>query len=238
MSTNSQRQSPQGEDVLPHVGVVREESDVANSHASLQGQHQPPPQQEHHVNFQMNGQAFTAPHPKPPPPFQQQLSQRKGRSNYIHDETMALLDILERRLPIGPEEWDAVSDEHALNFPKRSVDSIRRKFAGLHRRQPGTGNPNCPPEVEQAKRIKQLIGERANIGTQDEEFDLASQSFISPNVDKEIQQINSPPQSTNTSTSSISVSAISTSVAVPAPQPMAHARGQSLAIGRSVRAGG
>ena len=102
---------------------------------------------------------------------------------------MALLDILERRLPIGPEEWDAVSDEHAINFPKRSVDSIRQKFAGLHRRQAGTGNPNCPPEVEQTKRIKHLIGERVNIGTQDKEFDLASQSFNAPNVDKEIQQI-------------------------------------------------
>ena len=191
MSTNSQGESPQGEDVLPHVGVVCEEKET-------------------------NGQAFTAPLPKPLP----LKSQRKGRSNYIHDETMALLDILERRLPIGPEEWDAVLDEHALNFPKRSVDSIRRKFAGLHRRQPGTGNPNCPPEVEQAKRIKHLIGARANIGTQDEEFDLASQLFISPNVDKEIQQINSPPHSTNTSTS-----LISTSVAVPAPQPMVHTSG-------------
>ena len=226
MSTNSQGESPQGEDVLPHAGVVCEEKET-------------------------NGQAFTAPLLKPPP----LKSQRKGRSNYIHDETMALLDILERRLPIGPEEWDAVSDEHALNFTRRTVDSIKRKFAGLHRRQPGTGSPNCPMEVGQAKRIKHLIGARANIGTQEEDFDLASQSFISPNVDKEIQQINSPPQTTNTSTSSISTSvtvpapqpmahargqspAISTSVAVPAPQPMAHARGQSPAIGRSVRAGG
>ena len=160
MSTNSQEESPQGEDVLPHAGVVCEEKET-------------------------NSQAFTAPLLKPPP----LKSQRKGRSNYIHDETMALLDILERRLPIGPEEWDVVSDEHALNFPKRSVDSIRRKFAGLHRRQPGTGNPNCPPEVEQAKRIKHLIGARANIGTQDEEFDLASQSFFLPMLTKKFNEL-------------------------------------------------
>ena len=51
MSINSQRESLQGEDVLPHAGVVREENDVADSHASLQGLDQPPPQHEHQVSF-------------------------------------------------------------------------------------------------------------------------------------------------------------------------------------------
>ncbi|KAI0559533.1 hypothetical protein FGB62_144g13 [Gracilaria domingensis] len=46
----------------------------------------------------------------------------------------------------------------------RNVDSLRRKFAGLHRQKVSTGNSHCPSGVQRAKRIHGLIKEKSEIG--------------------------------------------------------------------------
>ena len=96
---------------------------------------------------------------------------RTGIGNYMLPETMNLLEVLEDVLPIGSEEWEEALARHSLNYPGRDKPSIARKFATLHRKQIPTGDPNCPPEVRAAKRIKYLIGPKAAIGSGEENFD-------------------------------------------------------------------
>ena len=94
---------------------------------------------------------------------------------------MYLLSVLEEVLPIGPEEWDEVVNKHAVGcrwIPGRDVDSIRRKFASLHRKQIPTGDPNMPEDVKLAKRIKYMIGDKANIGDGEEEYQLEQAEFV------------------------------------------------------------
>ena len=63
--------------------------------------------------------------------------------------------------------------EHSQNYPGRDIESIRRKYNSLHRKQVQTGNPNIPPEILAAKRVKQKIGDKADIGGgEDDNFDL------------------------------------------------------------------
>ena len=95
---------------------------------------------------------------------QQQQRNPIARTNYTKIEIKALLNILEDVLPIGPDQWNEVVETHSLNYPGRDVVSIRRKYSKLHRIQIPTGDPHCPPEVKQAKRIKYKIGEKAEIG--------------------------------------------------------------------------
>ena len=96
-----------------------------------------------------------------------------GKSNYTRDELLSLFAVMERILPIGTEEWEQVQMEHSQNYPGRDIESIRRKYNSLHRKQVPTGNPNIPPEILAAKRIKQKIGDKADVGGgEDENFDL------------------------------------------------------------------
>ena len=74
-----------------------------------------------------------------------------GKSNYSREELLSLFSVMERILPIGTEEWEQVLMEHSKEYPGRDVDSIRRKYNSLHRKQVQTGNPNIPPEILAAK---------------------------------------------------------------------------------------
>lgn len=107
---------------------------------------------------------------------QQQGGRRPGAGNYSKAELSLLLDVLEEKLPIGPDQWADIVNTHVANgYPGRDVDSIRRKYSTLHRKSSPTGDPDMPPEVRQAKRIKfKEIGEKANIGDagQDQAYDL------------------------------------------------------------------
>eukprot|EP00521_Asterionellopsis_glacialis_P015948 CAMPEP_0195305870 /NCGR_PEP_ID=MMETSP0707-20130614/36912_1 /TAXON_ID=33640 /ORGANISM="Asterionellopsis glacialis, Strain CCMP134" /LENGTH=133 /DNA_ID=CAMNT_0040370077 /DNA_START=17 /DNA_END=418 /DNA_ORIENTATION=- len=87
----------------------------------------------------------------------------KRGQGYSIEETLSFLDILERILPIGSDEWDSVLREHDEKYSeqKRDVNSLKRKFGKLYRTQIPTGDPNCPPEVVRAKRISRDIKERA-----------------------------------------------------------------------------
>ena len=81
--------------------------------------------------------------PKPIPAFifvSSTMSRKKGGrkaglGNYGRDETKFLLDTLEGILPIGPDEWQEATDIHSAAYPGRDVESIRRKFATLHRKK-------------------------------------------------------------------------------------------------------
>lgn len=100
------------------------------------------------------------------------VSNRRPRINYTRTELMNLLRILERVVPVDSAEWQDVAEEHGASFPTRDVESLKKKFSQLHRRKAGTGNPNIPPEVQLAKEVHHLIGDKALIGTGDEIFDM------------------------------------------------------------------
>ena len=85
-----------------------------------------------------------------------------------------MLDLVEEKLPIGPEEWSMVATAHSGRWPqtRRTEESIRRKFQLLYRNKMETGNPSCPPAVSRAKHIRKMILEKADCSGGEEEYDL------------------------------------------------------------------
>ena len=88
-------------------------------------------------------------------------------ANYSNEEVEFLLSCVRSRLPIGPEEWKLVENDHKEKFPEveRSYGSLRKKFNSYANAKIQTGNPHCPPEVREAKRIVELIKDDADIIT-------------------------------------------------------------------------
>ena len=92
-------------------------------------------------------------------------------------EIQVLLTSIERILPIGMLEWDAVLNVHEREFPDgttRTREGLKRKFASLYKLQMPTGDPNFPPDVLRAKRLYQEIKKKAEVaegGEDEEEWD-------------------------------------------------------------------
>ena len=80
--------------------------------------------------------------------------------------------------PIGPYEWEEVADAHSQQYPGRDVESLRRKYTTTHMRKVPTGDPTCPAEVRLAKRVKMLIGEKADLGEAENEYDMESKNLL------------------------------------------------------------
>jgi hypothetical protein len=99
------------------------------------------------------------------------------RHNYSKDELLHFLRIMHDHMPIGGNEWDIVLKQHSLSYPGREVESLRCKFAQLHRVKTPTEDPRCPQEVKRAKRIKYIISSCADIRDGTEEMDLATGTF-------------------------------------------------------------
>ena len=93
---------------------------------------------------------------------------------------MHLLNVMFEVLPICPDEWDEVLSRHTMQFPNRSVDSIRRKYQELHRKDVPTGDPHCPADVRLAKRVKYVIGDKAEMGGGEESYILEENRFTVP----------------------------------------------------------
>lgn len=70
-----------------------------------------------------------------------------------------MLDLAEEMLPVNIPAWNKVAEEYNKKFPKdeRTGVSLKRKYYALLKIRMPTGDPRCPPEVRQAKRIKRLI---------------------------------------------------------------------------------
>ena len=75
---------------------------------------------------------------------QQQGGRHVGAGNCTKDWVLHMLYIMEEILPIGQDEWDEVVSRHSIGFPGRDIDSIRRKYATLHRKSIPTGDPSMP----------------------------------------------------------------------------------------------
>ena len=108
---------------------------------------------------------------------------RAGSSNYTDAEVRNLFGVLREVLPIGPDEWQEALDKHSENYPGRELDSICRKYATSHRKPVPTGDPTCPWHVREAKAIKYLIGQKAELGDGEEIFDIEGGTFAYTTLD-------------------------------------------------------
>jgi hypothetical protein len=100
----------------------------------------------------------------------------RGRAaDYTREELVHFLDIASSIKPKSQTDWERVLDLHNVEYAykNRSVESLRRKFAFLHRKKIPTGDPDCPVEVRLAKRLKYPIGARADMGDGAEELNLS-----------------------------------------------------------------
>jgi hypothetical protein len=81
---------------------------------------------------------------------------KTGSVGYKQDELLFLLDIMESRLPVGPDQWELVLTKHNETYAahNRSVSSLKRAYQNLLRKTMPTGDPDCPPKVRKAKQIE------------------------------------------------------------------------------------
>ncbi|RHZ34228.1 hypothetical protein DYB37_013456, partial [Aphanomyces astaci] len=73
---------------------------------------------------------------------------RRGKG-WCPASTELMLDKIELFLPAGRNGWAKVADAYNPDgkaFPKRDIDSLRRKFATLKNHAKPTGHPECPPD--------------------------------------------------------------------------------------------
>ena len=82
-----------------------------------------------------------------------------GHSNYSAAELDVMLESVREILPLSGAEWDLVATRHLTFYRDLSCtgDQLRKKIGKLTKTTIPTGDPNCPPNVQEAKAIRQLI---------------------------------------------------------------------------------
>jgi hypothetical protein len=99
-----------------------------------------------------------------------------GRTNYSADEVEHMFDSIREYLPISGLEWELVAQRHMAFHPdqERTGDQLKKKFNKLAKTKMGTGDPNMPADVREAKAIRKLIVEKSEgvTGSEDEPFAL------------------------------------------------------------------
>jgi hypothetical protein len=91
---------------------------------------------------------------------------RNRGSKYHMDEIESFLDLLEDNLPIGPQEWEDVTEVHNNKFVNKNRDSqsLCRKFNEFVNSKKPTGDPTCPGHIRRAKRIHVMIIDKSDSG--------------------------------------------------------------------------
>ena len=108
----------------------------------------------------------------------------RRRQNWTDTEVGDMLDVMATIEPISNWDWECVQQQHyrAYVSQNRNVDSIKRKYNQLRRTTVPTGDPTCSPNVRRAIHIFNQIGERADVGAGNEDFDLEAGVFVAPAV--------------------------------------------------------
>ncbi|KAI0708973.1 hypothetical protein C8Q76DRAFT_799015 [Earliella scabrosa] len=127
-----------------------------------------------------------------------------GSHNYTAADTDTLLDIVERRRPIGQVSWQAVTDEFNQyadenDRPHRTLKPLKTKFEALARTPKPTGTAEVPPHVERAYEIEQLINERIHTRELNDE-DIADGDDVmeegaAEGEDSDVEVLDGPPPS-------------------------------------------
>ncbi|KAJ7342420.1 hypothetical protein DFH08DRAFT_811507 [Mycena albidolilacea] len=105
-----------------------------------------------------------------------------GSGNYGREATDQLLTVVAEVLPIGQKGWKVV--ERKFNAwaalkgrTQRSVKSLEAKYKGFLKLKKPTGDAECPPEVERAHQIEDLINQHVHsreLSDDDDDDDNAS----------------------------------------------------------------
>ncbi|KAJ6448391.1 hypothetical protein C8R45DRAFT_1115321 [Mycena sanguinolenta] len=99
-------------------------------------------------------------------PRRKARSGRGGVQNYNKLDTELLFEAVEEVLPTGEKGWKAVGEVYNTNAglagrPERTMKSLRDKYQRFLKEQKPTGDPKCPPEVQRAHELKDLINTKA-----------------------------------------------------------------------------
>jgi hypothetical protein len=80
-------------------------------------------------------------------------------TNYSAEELDNFLDHVDEILPISATQWDRFAEHHMSRYPNkgRTMDSLKRKFKELQIKRISIRDPNCPPAVCHAKRLRKAI---------------------------------------------------------------------------------
>lgn len=99
------------------------------------------------------------------------FSMRRG-SGFSQVKIDHLLGLINRDLPVGRDEWNFFIAEYKKYFQlqKRNVDSLRRKFASLHRKKIKipTEDHFMPAYVRRSKHILYEMTGQADMGVEEE----------------------------------------------------------------------
>jgi hypothetical protein len=89
----------------------------------------------------------------------------KGSLLYKNEEIETLLQLMEKCLPVGNQEWEYVETESTSTHfrPLQDITSLQKKFNMLVMKKIPTGNPTCPPFVQCAKKIFNALVNKCNI---------------------------------------------------------------------------
>ena len=150
-----------------------------------EGPHQAPPQEQPTQQDAVIHRIQKRPKAQSKRPAKRSRRTKSRGVGYTTQEINHLLDCIGHVVPVGPIEWDEVTQMHLDAFTEcgRHKNSLRRKFSKLAHHKIPTGDPNCPPEVRYAKRIYREIEEKMDSV---EEIDDAELGFpvelVEPNV--------------------------------------------------------
>ena len=93
--------------------------------------------------------------------------------------------IMSEVLPIDTEQWVIVTSRHAETYSGRELESLRHKFTELHMKNIPTGYPNMPEDVRLAKKVKYEIGIKANLGGNEDIYDITTKTFGNESHDRD-----------------------------------------------------
>ncbi|KAJ3525542.1 hypothetical protein NM688_g8387 [Phlebia brevispora] len=99
---------------------------------------------------------------------------RGGVANYREEEVSRLLDFAEAFLPTGAKGWAAVGAQlrawaRQTGYPERTNKSIEAKYKQLVRTTKPTGSGECPPNIERAHQIEDMINNKIGSRELDDE---------------------------------------------------------------------
>lgn len=91
-------------------------------------------------------------------------------NEFSQTKVRCLLKLLDAKQLLRQSEWKAVLREHDTKFSqnRRTVDSLRCKFAALHRKNIPSGDSIIPDDVYWARNIWYNMFERVDLGNGDD----------------------------------------------------------------------
>ena len=121
-------------------------------------------------------------------------SNRTNKKNYSIAKLECLNECVAAVLPLSGAEWEMVSHSHCVYYPGRTWESLRKKFNEVARKSIPTGDPNCPPYVREAKRVRQQIIEKSEgaSGSPSEDFPFPLDDESETNEDEDGEDIQTP----------------------------------------------